>query len=122
MHNKRPRFLNLWQIRLPVAGLVSIFHRVSGVFIYLMLPVLLYLLELSLSSPAGYARVEAIMTSWPVRLVGCVLIMLFAHHLMAGVRELLIDLGWGDSLAAARRSAWLVLCGTALVLMTGALL
>ena len=112
----------MWQIRLPVTGLVSILHRVSGLLLFLLLPVLLYLLELSLGSPAGYARAEAMLASWPVQLLCGVVMLLFAHHLLAGIRVLLIDMGWGESLAAARRSAWLVLFGVAVVLLVGVLL
>jgi succinate dehydrogenase / fumarate reductase cytochrome b subunit len=50
LNKNRPRFLNLWQIRLPITGVVSILHRLSGIFLVLLFPFLLYLLQLSLRS------------------------------------------------------------------------
>jgi succinate dehydrogenase / fumarate reductase cytochrome b subunit len=118
----RPRFLSLWQIRLPIAGFVSILHRVSGVFLLLLLPFLLYLLQLSLSSAEGFVQSQSIMERWPVRILGLLLLWMFFHHLFSGIRVLLIDLEWGSELVAARRSAWLVLIAALLVVIGGALL
>ncbi|MEN8171203.1 MAG: succinate dehydrogenase, cytochrome b556 subunit [Pseudomonadota bacterium] len=121
-NNKRPRFLSLWQIRLPIAGFVSILHRVSGVFLLLLLPFLLYLLQLSLSSAEGFTQSQDIMESWPVRILGLLLLWMFIHHLFAGIRVLLIDLEWGSELIAARRSAWLVMIAALLVVIGGTML
>ncbi len=117
MGKNRPRFLNLWQIRLPLNGIVSIVHRVSGVFLFLALPFLFYLLELSLSSRDGFAQATAITTLWPVRLFALLLLWLFAHHLFAGVRIMLIDMEVGSELHLARRSAALVLVLALIVLL-----
>ena len=120
--NNRPRFLNLLQIRMPVSGLVSILHRISGVFLVLLFPFLLYLLQLSLTSVDGFAHALAIVGSWPAQLLGVLLLWLFAHHFFAGIRVLLIDLEWGSDLDTARRSARLVLVAALLVAMGGAVL
>lgn len=118
----RPRFLTLWQIRLPLPGLVSILHRLSGVVLFLALPFVLYLLQLSLASEAGFARAAAIISSWPLRLLGLLLLWLFLHHLFAGVRFLLIDLEWGSDLPTARRTALVVLLGAVVLSLFGGLL
>ncbi len=117
--NQRPRFLNLWQIKLPLTGMVSILHRISGVFLLLLFPFLLYLLQLSLSSVDGFSLAAAIVASWPARLIGWLLLWLFAHHLFAGLRILLIDLERGSELIAARRSARLVMVAALLVVVVG---
>ncbi len=121
-HNNRPRFLNLWQIRLPVTGVVSILHRLSGIFLLLLFPFLLYLLQLSLRSAEGFAQARAIIDSGPAYVVGLLLLWLFAHHLFAGLRVLLIDMEWGSELPVARRTAILVLVAALLVFITGAVL
>ena len=59
----RPVYLNLIQIRLPMAGFMSILHRVSGLFLFLAIPPLLYLLDLSLASPAGFIEARAELSS-----------------------------------------------------------
>lgn len=122
MINKRPHFLNLWQIRLPLTGVVSILHRISGVTIFLLLPFLLYLLELSLGSAEGFVRANMLVSHWSVRAMGLLLLWLFALHLFAGIRILLIDMEWVSGLAAARRSAVVVLLAAITVTLVGVLL
>ena len=51
---QRPKFLNLAEIKLPVPGFASILHRISGAGLFLMLPLLIWLLDLSLKSPDSY--------------------------------------------------------------------
>src|SRR5260370_31418563 len=53
---KRPLWYNLSPLNLPLPGLVSIFHRISGVGLFLGLVAFLYLLDLSLASEGGYAQ------------------------------------------------------------------
>jgi succinate dehydrogenase / fumarate reductase cytochrome b subunit len=113
--NKRPRFLKLWQIQLPLIGIVSIIHRISGVVMMLLFPFLLYQLQLSLSSAEGFARARAIVDSWPLHILALIVLWLFAHHFFAGIRVLLIDMEWGSDLLTARRSARLVMIAALLV-------
>lgn len=106
--NKRPVFLNLLKIRQPPAAVLSIGHRISGVLLVLLLPLLIYLLDLSLRTPQSYAQ----LTDWFDGVAGTVLIValawMLAHHLLAGIRFLLLDLHLGVERRSARRSAWLV--------------
>ncbi len=111
----RPRYLNLIQIHLPVTGFASIAHRVTGVLLFLLIPLLLYLFELSLESEEGFLRVWAILTSLPARLFFVLLAWSLAHHLFAGIRYLFIDIDIGVELPTARMNAWIVLVGGALV-------
>ena len=121
-NNNRPRFLTLWQIRLPVTGVVSILHRIGGVLLLLAFPFLLYLFQLSLESAEGFAAVRQLFSGWPLQLLALLLSWLLLHHLFAGLRVMLIDMEWGSGLTAARRSAWLVLLAGIVVALTGALL
>ncbi len=57
---KRPKYFNLFAIRLPLAGYASILHRVSGIGLFLMLPLLIWLLDLSLRSPESYQTLQAV--------------------------------------------------------------
>lgn len=120
MQNQRsaPVFLNLFRIRFPVGAVTSIGHRLSGLLLFLSFPVLVYWLDLSLRDPAGYARaVEWLQCGW-VRLASVVIAWSLIHHLLAGLRVLLIDVGIGVERTAARRSAWAV-NGLALLLVLG---
>jgi succinate dehydrogenase cytochrome b subunit len=105
---RRPLWYNLSPLNLPVPGLVSIFHRVSGVLLFLGLIAFLYLLDLSLASDGGYARAGEILGSPIAKMLVIVSVWAFLHHLCAGVRHLFLDIDVGVSLHAARRSAFAV--------------
>ncbi len=107
--NKRPKFLVLYQIRLPLPALVSILHRISGVLMFLALPVLLWLLQASLRSPDSYAALAGVLAHPAAKLLLLLLLWALLHHLCAGIRFLAIDLHWGVKLAPARASSKLVL-------------
>lgn len=103
------RNLALGQIlayRLPPAGIVSILHRISGALLFLLgIPLVLWLLQLSLTSAVTYQRFTDIADGVFFRLVMLVLFWAFFHHLCAGVRYLLLDLHIGVDRPASRRSA-----------------
>lgn len=107
--NKRPVYLNLVQIRLPVGGVVSILHRVTGVLLVLALPLSLLLLERSLAGADDYQRIANFAASLAGRLLLLVGVAVVIHHLFAGVRHLLLDLDIGIARAGSRLGAWWVL-------------
>jgi len=123
MSRPRPKYLNLLQIKLPVPGLVSILHRVSGAVLFLFIPFLLVLLELTLESPAGFLRFKAVLTHWAVKLLVIGLVWAYLHHLLAGIRHLALDLDYGTELPAARASSQAVLVtGIVLAVIFGVML
>lgn len=105
---RRPKNLDLMTIRLPLPGILSIIHRVSGAGLFLMLPVLLWLFESSLSSPETFAQFKAVVAHPLVRFVLLGLIWFYLHHFCAGIRYLLLDLHRGIDLESARLSSKLV--------------
>jgi len=105
----RPKHLNLITIRLPLPGIMSILHRVSGVGLFLLLPFLIYLLHLSLYSPETFVRFQEIMSSPFAKIILFGLLWAYMHHFCMGIRILLIDMGIGVELKKARGSAWAVL-------------
>lgn len=114
-NNQRPVYLNLLRIHLPVGGVVSILHRVTGVLLVVSLPFLLLLLQQSLASVQDYERVTALLHTLPARILLFVLVITLAHHFFAGVRHLLFDLDVGISRHGGKRGAWLVLIAVAAV-------
>jgi succinate dehydrogenase / fumarate reductase cytochrome b subunit len=85
------RITDLGHYRLPAAGVVSILHRISGAAMFLFLPFLLYLFKKSVTSEVSFAVFRALMGHWYIKLVVLGLIWAFLHHLIAGVRHLLMD-------------------------------
>ncbi|MCW9012919.1 MAG: succinate dehydrogenase, cytochrome b556 subunit [Gammaproteobacteria bacterium] len=108
VHDTRPFYLNLLKIRLPVPGVVSIFHRVSGVLMFLAIPATAYLLDLSLQGEQGFSRASEILAQPFSQLVLIVLIWSLLHHLFAGIRFLLIDFDIGLDKEQSCKTAWLV--------------
>ena len=97
----RPKHLNLIVIRLPVAGIVSIMHRVSGAVLFLMLPLLLWLFQSSIQSPETFARFQGCVSNPLAKLFLLALLWGYLHHLLAGVRHLFLDLHVGAELDSA---------------------
>jgi succinate dehydrogenase / fumarate reductase, cytochrome b subunit len=119
----RPKYLDLMRIRLPVPGLVSILHRISGLGLFLAIPFLLWLLQQSLSSPQSYVRYRAIFEQPLIKLILIGLLWALFHHLFAGIRFLLLDVHVGLELKATRASSMLVLAaGVVCAIVCGVLL
>lgn len=106
MTKQRPKHLALHEIRLPLAGFASILHRISGAGLFLMLPLLIWLLQLSLgSSQQNVDMFNAVTGNWLVKLILLGLIWAFLHHFCMGIRILLIDIHVGVEKQQAHSSA-----------------
>lgn len=127
---KRPEFrnLNLFNdvrtYRLPLAGLVSILHRVSGMLMFVLLPFIIWLFDTSISSEFSFARLSAVYSGGMgglVKLVTLALIWAFLHHLLAGLRHLALDVTHKTTKEFGRQSAvWTFVVSIALTLVFGA--
>jgi succinate dehydrogenase / fumarate reductase cytochrome b subunit len=113
----RPKYLSLpailFQIRLPLPGWVSILHRVSGALLFFPFAAwLLYMLDTSLASEQGFARVKEHYLQLPlVKAAVLLFIWSYCHHFCAGIRFLFLDLDKGVDLRIARLTSWLVIAG-----------
>ena len=110
----RPKYLSLrallLEIRLPLPGWVSILHRISGaLLVFPFAAWLLYLLDASLRSEDGFAKVQGYLHLPLVKLGALLFIWAYCHHFCAGIRFLLLDLNKGITLAQTRRSSLVVL-------------
>jgi succinate dehydrogenase / fumarate reductase cytochrome b subunit len=101
---KRPEFRNINALtdlpsyRLPAAGIVSILHRISGLIMFLLLPLLVWMFDTSVSSEISFAKFSAAFTvglgfvpAVLVKVVVLGLIWAYLHHLIAGVRHVYMD-------------------------------
>ena len=106
---KRPKYLNLVKIRLPLPGFVSILHRASGVLLILALPFVVWVLDVALRDAQSYQKVAAVMANPVMKLVALAAIWSVMHHLCAGIRFLFLEAHIGVDLPAARLTSLLVL-------------
>ena len=101
---KRPEFRNinifkdLPSYRLPAAGIVSILHRISGFLMFLLLPFIIWMFDVSVSSEISFAKFSSAFTAgigfapgWFIKLVALSLIWAYLHHFIAGLRHLWMD-------------------------------
>ena len=107
--SNRPVNLSMGQVldvnlKSPVA-IASILHRLSGVIVFLLVPVLLWLLDKSLSSPEGFAQVQEIFNGFFVRFIVWVFVAGLIYHFIAGVKHLLAELGFAEELQSGRIAA-----------------
>jgi len=100
---------------LPIAGMVSLAQRASGILLFIAIPFAVYLLDLSVISPDGFAEVTAILQHPLVLLVEVLLVWALAHHFFAGIRFLLIDADIGVEKTQAKYGAWLVVFAAVIV-------
>jgi succinate dehydrogenase / fumarate reductase cytochrome b subunit len=112
---QRPKYLDLFRIRLPLPGLVSILHRISGTALFVFAWALLYLLQESLHSPESHAHFAALAGHWLVKLFLIGMLWSFLHHFFAGLRFLLLDVHIASDLGATRAMSWAVLIASVLL-------
>ena len=117
----RPVFLEIPSIRLPIPGIVSILHRISGVILFVSLPLLLCLLAGTLSSEAAFATYQSVVSNPLVKLILIGLLWAYLHHSIAGIRFLLLDAHKGLELQTARATAkFTLVAGLVLAVILGA--
>ncbi len=122
LSKKRPEFRNINALqdlpsyRLPPAGWVSILHRISGLLMFLLLPLVVWLLDASLTSEMSYERFTAafgegigFVPGVLVKLVVLGLIWGYLHHFIAGVRHLYMDMTHSVSKEFGKSSAQVTL-------------
>ena len=123
MPKPRPIYLDLFRIRLPLPGFVSILHRITGAGLFLLIPLVLYLLQSSLQTPQSFAAFKDTVGHPLMKLILIALVWAYLHHLCAGIRHLALDLHYGTELATARATSWTVLAvSIGLTLVCGALI
>ena len=106
----RPKYYDLNPTHLWPPALLSILHRISGaVLFFLIVPLLLYVLQVTLGSQEGFARWHDFVARPGVKIVMLGAVWLYAHHFFAGLRYLLLDLHIGIAREPARASALAVL-------------
>jgi len=110
------RLVDALGYRLPLAGVVSILHRASGLVMFILLPFIIWMFDTSLTSEITYSQFTSVFTSgtgflpgWFYKLVALALIWAFLHHSIAGLRHLWMDATHAVTLQFGRSSAMFTL-------------
>lgn len=116
MKSKRPVNLNLFTIHFPIPAILSITHRITGVALFLLIPVLFLALDYSLTEE-GFNNLQAWFRQPLILFLIWLFLIPYVVHLIAGIRHLLMDLSLGDSLSAGRKTAYLTFILSFIVLV-----
>lgn len=110
MSKSRPINLNLLTIRFPITAIVSILHRASGVLLFLLIPLLLWMLSASLASPTDFMLLQDTLSGTFWKFLLWLMLSAWTYHLFAGMRHILMDFEiLSESLASGRFTAKVVM-------------
>ena len=115
--DNRPVNLNLLTISLPIIGLSSILHRISGLAVFLSFPLVVWLFSISLKSEESFIALSNLFqTSSFLQIITYLILVGFSYHLLAGFKKLLSDaFGVGETLESGRILSWLIFGATFLM-------
>ena len=120
MKHPRPVNLNLFTIHFPLPAIISILHRISGVILFLLIPVMLWGLGKSLSSAQSFDEIHACLTHPVCKLFLLAIFSALIYHMIAGIRHLFMDMGVGENVKSGRFSSKLTLIiSIILILLAG---
>ena len=115
VNNKRPVNLDIGTISLPITAYASILHRVSGVALFVGVGILMWLLDISLTSEDGFNSVKTIFDSFLCKVIVWGVLIALIYHSAAGVKHLIMDLGIGETMEGGIRGARIVFIVTAIL-------
>jgi succinate dehydrogenase / fumarate reductase cytochrome b subunit len=116
----RPVNLDIPAFKWLLPAITSLLHRISGIFIFVGVALLLYLLELSLQSEAGFAEVAMLLDNTLMKLLTWAVLAGLLYHLIAGVKHLLMDMGIGETLqGGVLGSRLIIFCSALAIIVAG---
>lgn len=118
MKKNRPVNLNLFSIRFPVTAITSIVHRLSGLLLFLIIPVFLYYFDQSVSSQISFDRMAKAMHCPVAKFLFWIFGSAMVYHIVAGIRHLFMDAGHGEEKQSGRYGAWVVIIISAFLIIS----
>ncbi len=115
MKTDRPVNLNIFTISLPLAGVVSITHRITGGILFVGVAFGLYVLDMALASQAGFNEALVVLEHPLAKFILLALLFVLVFHVLAGIKHLLLDFHIGDTVEAARINSIVVVVATVVV-------
>ena len=124
MHNKRrPVFLNLLQIHLPLGGVLSILHRITGVLLVFAIPAFIYAHQLLNADEDSFTQARELMQTIPGKIVLSLIAWMLIQHSLSGIRHLMMDLDFSYDRIIARKTAGIAFAlSLLLILSTGVMI
>jgi succinate dehydrogenase / fumarate reductase cytochrome b subunit len=117
VNEHRPINLDLTTMKYPPMAIASILHRISGVILFILFPVILYYLQLSLQSVDSFNHLQTMFHCICNKLVLWAFASAFIYHVIAGIRHVLMDFEVGDKLSSGRFGAIAVMVIAAILII-----
>lgn len=111
----RPLSPHLQIYRPQISSVLSIMHRISGVFLALGIVALTYWLNALAGGAGAYADAAGLLGSLPGKLALFLWLLAFCYHFLNGIRHLFWDAGMGFEIRQVIRSGWAVVAGAAVL-------
>ena len=108
---------DMLSLKWPVTAIASIAHRIAGGILFVGVALMLFALEMSLSSEAGFESLKQMISRPLGKLITWTLLSALAYHLVAGVKHLIMDLGFGETLNGGIFLARLTLIFSAILIV-----
>lgn len=109
MSASRPVYLNLFTFKFPATAIASILHRLSGVFLFMLIPYFLVLLDTVNTDSSSVMQQQVANSVWFTKILWWLGLSALVYHTLAGIRHLIMDFGVGESLLVSRITAYLVM-------------
>jgi len=120
VNDKRPVNLDLSQFSFPLPALTSIVHRATGIILFVGIAILMYILELSLTSEESFNSVKECLDGFFVKFIIWGILSGLLYHLVAGIKHLLMDFGIGETLEGGVLGAKVtIVVSVVLILLAG---
>ena len=117
VNKKRPVNLDIGTIHLPITAYVSILHRISGVILFAVIALFLWMLDASLSSEESFNSIKECMTSLISQTIIWLSLAALVYHLVAGLQHIVMDFGFGETLKGGQLGAKIVLTLSVLLII-----
>jgi succinate dehydrogenase / fumarate reductase cytochrome b subunit len=109
---------DLRTIKFPITAITSLLHRITGVVLFLAIPIMLWLLSQTLSENVDYGKFVEQLQTPSAKIINWVIISSLSYHVIAGIRHLFMDLGYGETLEVAKLTSALTLVAAIIVAAT----
>ena len=108
--DNRPVNLDLLTISLPIIGVASILHRISGFALFICFPLVVWLLHVSLQSTESFSQLKSHLgNNTLLKAMAVFIVAGFIYHILAGLKKILGEIfGFGESLRSGRVLTWIV--------------
>lgn len=101
--------LSIKEYKFPITAITSILHRITGILMILLLPFILWCFQTSLSCEEYFYYIKILLTKSYLVILSWFILSIFSYHVLAGLRHLIMDFGFGDTMLFAKISSVILL-------------